>query len=87
MDYFFKTLKQYIFVPENNRSTQMQKKNKLPSETEMETNPADSENLIENVKYIKKLELQRTVLNKLVGPEINSALNTGGSDQEKFDSN
>ena len=65
----------------------MQKKNKLPSETEMGTNPADSENLIENVKYIKKLELQRTVLNKLVGPDIITARDNGGSDQENFDSN
>jgi hypothetical protein len=87
MEYFFKPLKQYIFAVEKNIRLRMQKTNKRKAETDKESFLADSENLIENVKYIKKLELQRTVLNKLVGPEINTAMDKGGGDQENFDSN
>ncbi|PKP45205.1 MAG: hypothetical protein CVT94_18720 [Bacteroidetes bacterium HGW-Bacteroidetes-11] len=47
----------------------MKKNNKHPTETEIEDSPANSENVFENVKYIKKLALQRSVLNKLVGTD------------------
>ncbi|MEI6061210.1 MAG: hypothetical protein WCR72_10905 [Bacteroidota bacterium] len=44
----------------------MPKKNKHPSDSENVSCPSDSENSIENIKYIKKLELQHAVLSKLM---------------------
>jgi hypothetical protein len=44
----------------------MRKNNKHPSETQTDDCSAISENISENEKYIKKLALQRSVLNKLV---------------------
>jgi len=44
----------------------MQKGNKHPTEPETDICQEISENISENEKYIKKLALQRSVLNKLV---------------------
>jgi len=44
----------------------MQKSNKHPTEPETDNCQESSENISENEKYIKKLALQRSVLNKLV---------------------
>ena len=51
----------------------MPKKNKHPTNSENLSCPADSENSIENIKYIKKLEMQRTVLKKLIETDISLA--------------
>ena len=44
----------------------MQKKGQDPDDAGEEILPVSSENVIENKKFIKKLELQRVVLNKIV---------------------
>ncbi len=49
----------------------MQKSNKHPDGSEDETYTTDSDNSIEYIKYIKKLELQRSVLNKIVNSDLN----------------
>jgi hypothetical protein len=49
----------------------MRKKNKHPAEFENEVSATNSDNVIENKKYIKKLELQRLVLKKIVDSEQN----------------
>jgi hypothetical protein len=45
----------------------MPKKKKPPLESEKKNCPIDSDNYLKNDKYVKKLKLQRTVLNKLIG--------------------
>ncbi|MBI5371066.1 MAG: hypothetical protein HZA79_03455 [Sphingobacteriales bacterium] len=49
----------------------MRKKKKPAADTEPKENtvPRNSANVTENAKYIKKLELQRLVLNKLVSSD------------------
>jgi hypothetical protein len=49
----------------------MQKSNKHPDETDDETFEAFLENSVEHVRYITKLELQRSVLNKIIKADIN----------------
>ena len=49
----------------------MPKKNKHPAESDPATGGSDSENYIENSKYMKMLKLQRSVLNKLVNADLN----------------
>jgi hypothetical protein len=49
----------------------MPKRNKHPAEHENEVCSAHSDNVIENVKYVKMLELQRTVLNKIISTDLN----------------
>jgi hypothetical protein len=51
----------------------MPKKKNIRHESEKKTEMADSDNYIENDKYVKKLKLQRTVLNKLIGTDISLA--------------
>jgi hypothetical protein len=58
-------------------------KQKTPPETENEPLPENSENILENVKYIKKLKLQRSVLNKLVASELNQSAGDEGADPVK----
>lgn len=63
--------------------SQMKKKNKHFTETEnLAENP---ENSIDYVKYIKKLELQRSVLNKIIEADFSTlneinAIDTGVSE-------
>ncbi len=61
----------------------MPKKNTLPSESQNDACPENSENILENVKYIKKLKLQRSVLNKLVASELNQSAGDEGDDPAK----
>ena len=57
----------------------MQKKKNKPAETENETCREHSENLIENEKYLRKRELQRALLNKLVGSAKTTVLSDNAS--------
>ena len=52
-----------------NHLSPMPKKNKHPVEPDHESGGSDSENYIENGKYLKKLKLQRSVLIKLIVSE------------------
>jgi hypothetical protein len=63
----------------------MPDKNEDPADSENETCPADSENSIENIKYMKKLALQRSVLNKLVGSDLNLTTTNISVDPESPD--
>ena len=63
----------------------MPDKNEDPADSENKTCPADSENSIENIKYIKKLALQRSVLNKLVGSDLNLTTTSISVDPESPD--
>ncbi len=54
----------------------MCKGNERPSESRDETDPEISKNVIENKKYIKKLELQRLILNKLLDSGITPIADT-----------
>ena len=58
----------------------MLKPNKHPSETEDETFEAFLENSTEYVKYIKKLELQRSVLTKIIKGDLNTMNETSAID-------
>ncbi len=59
----------------------MQKKKSNPTEPEDEMPSSNSENSIEYEKYIKKLELQRLVLNKIVNHDLNqTATDTSNSE-------
>jgi len=46
---------------------------KHPMENVERNTNAESDNMTENIKYLKKLELRRTVLNKLVGTSQNQS--------------
>ena len=50
----------------------MQKSIKHPDDPEDETFKAHSENSIGHVKYIKNLELQRSVLNKIIEADFST---------------
>jgi hypothetical protein len=64
----------------------MSKENEQLNESENEACAANSENVVENVKYIKKLELQRSVLlNMLVGSDINQPADTNSIDPDNPD--
>lgn len=58
----------------------MLKSDKHPDETEEETLVAFLENSTEYVKYIKKLELQRSVLNKIIKADVNTMNETTSID-------
>ncbi|MEI6749965.1 MAG: hypothetical protein WCM93_12465 [Bacteroidota bacterium] len=58
----------------------MLKPNKHPNETEDETFEAFLENSTEYVKYIKKLELQRSVLTKIIKGDLNTMNETSAID-------
>jgi hypothetical protein len=58
----------------------MQKSDKHPDETEDETLVAFLENSTEYVKYIKKLELQRSVLYKIIKADVNTMNETTSID-------
>jgi hypothetical protein len=60
----------------------MAEKNITRPESEKNTCPADSDNYIKNDKYVKKLKLQRIVLNKLIGTEINMPSQSTNIDPE-----
>lgn len=55
----------------------MKKRNKHPTDLSNEELVSDpnSESLIQNTNYIKKLELQRNILNKLLAYELEKPLN------------
>jgi hypothetical protein len=63
----------------------MPKENKHP--TESVSPPANSDNVAENEKYVKMLELQRLVLNKIVSPEFNQPISSSGIAEDNPDSN
>ena len=64
----------------------MLKKNRPPTEPEIEICAANSENVIENNKYIKKLALQRLVLKKIVQSDLNLISTTTSKDPDCLDS-
>jgi hypothetical protein len=43
-------------------------------EDKSETSPVESDNLIKNEKYCRKLELQRMILNRLIDSEVTKTL-------------
>lgn len=51
-------------------STKMKKKNKPTDKPGSESSSVSSKNMDENIKFIKKLELQQAILNKLVKPNL-----------------
>ncbi len=63
----------------------MPKENKHPSESV--STLANSDNVAENEKYVKMLELQRLVLNKIVSPEFNQPIASSGIAVDSPDSN
>ena len=58
----------------------MQEPNKHPNESEHETLADCSENSIQYLKYIQKLELQRSVLNKILETDFNTTIETTSID-------
>jgi hypothetical protein len=50
----------------------MQLENNYSDQSDEECGQSNSENVIQNEKFIRKLEIQRTVLNKLVGDELHT---------------
>ena len=48
----------------------MLKKNKHPTDSDNEVFQDNPENISENLKYFKKLELQHAILNKLLGSDL-----------------
>lgn len=60
----------------------MPKKKTPPPESEREPFSEKSENILENVKYIKKLTLQRLVLSKLVDVELQPSANNNTAETE-----
>ncbi len=64
----------------------MTKKNKHPP-SKAETDLGDSENSIENIKYIVKLKLQSTVLKKLLQANSMQAEDEKEIEQENLESN
>jgi hypothetical protein len=65
----------------------MPKNNKHPAGSESENCTATSENVVENEKYVKMLELQRLVLTRLVSPEFNQSSAISDVDCESSDTN
>jgi len=68
VDYFLLAKRLVIFAIQNQISMQKSKKHII--ETENETILSSSENPSENKKYIDKLDLQRSILNKLIGVDL-----------------
>ena len=64
----------------------MTKRNKHPPQ-QAETELSDSENSIENIKYILKLKLQSTVLKKLLQANSMQAEDEKEIEQENLESN
>jgi hypothetical protein len=48
----------------------MKKKNKPSYKPGTESSVVTSKNIDENIKFLKKLELQQAILNKLVNPDL-----------------
>jgi hypothetical protein len=65
----------------------MQKANKHPTNHECEDCPENSENVKKNIKFIKKLEVQRSVLNKLVDINLNQPICNKDVDHDKSETN
>ncbi|MEI6749999.1 MAG: hypothetical protein WCM93_12635 [Bacteroidota bacterium] len=65
----------------------MQKGNKNSIEAKEEVSSENSDNVAENKEYIKRLRLQRLVLNKIVSSDINQGTTTSLIDTESTDSN
>jgi hypothetical protein len=63
----------------------MQKSKKYTAKSENETMPSSSENPSENKKYIDKLDLQRSILNKLIGVDLKH--NTNNKDIIQIEEN
>ncbi|MCX6303701.1 MAG: hypothetical protein NT040_01915 [Bacteroidetes bacterium] len=60
----------------------MPKKKTPPAESQNEGCPEESENILENVKYINKLTLQRIVLSRLVEVELQPDANKNITETE-----
>lgn len=58
----------------------MQNNNKHPTENESKSAQEEADNVFESAKYIKQLELQRIVLNKM----IDSNLDKLNQEQNKY---
>ncbi|MEI6750395.1 MAG: hypothetical protein ACOYMF_08430 [Bacteroidales bacterium] len=65
----------------------MPKEIKQQIEFKDETGFSDSENYFENVRYVKKLKLQRTVLNKLIGTDSDLPAEIANIDADATESN
>jgi hypothetical protein len=58
-----------------------------PAENKHEDISANSDNVIENKEYIKRLELQRFVLEKMISSEISQMISISSIEQDSPDSN
>ena len=65
----------------------MSKDVKLQEEFEIKNCQSFSDNVLENIKYIKKLELQRTILHKLLSSDLEQVISNNDREQESPDSN
>ncbi len=63
----------------------MTKKINPPAETIQEVSNENSEIEIEKKNYVKKLELQRLVLNKLIDSKLKQTITNKNIDQQCFD--
>ena len=59
---------------------------KLQEGFEIENCQSFSDNVLENIKYIKKLELQRTILHKLLRSDLEQVITKNDREQESPDS-
>jgi hypothetical protein len=64
----------------------MRKKRTTHIEPKNEISPPDTENSIESIKYIKRLEIQRRVMNKIVNTDL-SLSTTNSVNPDSLDSN
>ncbi len=64
----------------------MPKKNKIQPVTNRENVPFNSENSIENIKFINSLKIQRSVLNKIIEAELLLSDTINSNDLESPDS-
>jgi len=80
-DYFFLVKTGKIFASEN-KLILMCTKIECNEFTYDPSNCEYSENLMENEKYIKRLELQRSVLNMLIDNDLNQNTSTDSLDPE-----
>lgn len=65
----------------------MQKNNMQSTENKTEDCSETSENVLMNIKYISKLEMQRSILNKLVDINLNQSSYDKDLDQGKSETN
>jgi len=65
----------------------MQKANKHPTNDDSEVLTENSENVQKNIKFINKLEMQRSILNKLVDINLNQPVCNQDLDQGKSETN